>query len=465
MNNATRLDRKSLLGPSSFYKKALDIALPAMLQQLIMALVSLVDNFMVAGLGDTCMAAVNVSNQVNFIYFTIINTLSTAGGIYIAQYSGANDREGMKQAFRFNVIATGMASALYLVLCLSIPDRLLGMMLSGNAARADIIHEGSGFLRVVSFMWVGIGLSTSIAAALRVTGDTRAPLFISSAATLLNTFLSWLLIYGNLGAPRLEVMGAAVATDLARAVELALFLIYLKRKRPDFAFKVSTLFKIDPRVLKSIFSRSWMMIVSESTWVLTETVLTALFNGRGGAETVAGVASGFTIANIFFLAFIGIHTATAAIVGNTLGADRLDEARGQARWIKSGAVIMGLGLAAIEALSVLIIPVVFGNLSPSAQGITRQMVFTVSAFMPLWTLLNAQFAISRTGGDALMGFLVDVVVSLAVFLPLAFLLATYTALGPVALFAAVKSTDILKAIVAEIWLRKERWVRNLTNVS
>lgn len=452
------------LGPASFYKRALAIALPAMLQQLVMSLVSLVDNFMVAGLGDVSMAAVNVANQLNFIYFVVTNTLTMAGGIFIAQFKGSGDEAGMKHAFRFNVVATGAVSFLYLVLCQAVPEALLGGMLRGNAVGPAIVAEGAAYMRIVSLMWVFIGLSNSIGAALRVTGDSRTPLLFSVAGTLTNTFFNWILIYGNLGAPRLGVAGAAIATDIARGLEFALFAAFLARKRPAFAFRPLSLFRIDGKIFAAVLSRSWMMIFSEGTWVMTETVMSAIFNGRGGAEVVAGISAGFTIANIFFLAFTGIHTATGAIVGVTLGSDRLDEARDQARWIKSGAVVMGLALGAIEAVSVLIIPLVFGNLSSDARSITRLMVWAISAFMPLWTLLNAQFAISRSGGDALMGFMVDVIVSLVLFLPLLFSLALLTPIHPVALFICAKSTDAVKAAVAEWWLKKERWLKNLTGI-
>jgi putative MATE family efflux protein len=452
------------IGPPAFYRQALKIALPAMLQQLVMSLVSLVDNFMVAGLGDVNMAAVNVANQLNFIFFVLTNTLTMAGGIYIAQFKGSGDEAGMKHAFRFNVFATGLVSVIYLVLSQVMPEAMLGIMLRGNAVGPQIIAEGAAYLRIVSVTFVFIGFSTSVGAALRVTGDSKTPLLFSVAGTLTNTLLNWILIYGNLGAPKLGVAGAAIATDVARAVEFFFFLRFLVKKKPPFAFKALSFFKIDPKIFKGILSRSWMMIFSEGTWVLTETIMSAIFNGRGGAEVVAGIASSFTIANIFFLAFTGIHTATGAIVGVTLGADRLDEAREQARWIKSGAVIMGIALGCVEAVSVLIIPLVFGNLSAEARAITRSMVWALAVFMPLWTLLNAQFAVSRSGGDALMGFMVDVIVSLVLFLPLLFSLALLTPIHPVALFICAKSTDLVKTAVAEWWLKKERWLKNLTSI-
>ena len=98
------IGKKTLFGNFDFYKLCVSIAVPVMLQQLTMGMVSLIDNFMVAELGDIKMAAVNVSNQLNFIYLVILNTCYGAGGIYMAQNNGADNKEGMQQAFRFKVI-------------------------------------------------------------------------------------------------------------------------------------------------------------------------------------------------------------------------------------------------------------------------------------------------------------------------------------------------------------------------
>ncbi len=104
-----------------------------MLQTLITGLVSLVDNFMVAALGDAKMAGINVANQINFIYFVIINTVCMAGGIYLSQHRGAGDKDGMKQAFKFKLILALGISAVYTILCLVFAEPLIGMMLGGNS--------------------------------------------------------------------------------------------------------------------------------------------------------------------------------------------------------------------------------------------------------------------------------------------------------------------------------------------
>ncbi|MDR2020703.1 MAG: MATE family efflux transporter [Treponema sp.] len=454
---------KNKIGPLSFYREALSIALPVMLQQLIMSMVSLIDNFMVAGLGDISMASVNVANQLNFVFLVIINTVSSAGGIYLAQFNGAGDAKGMKHAYRFKVIFGLAAAALYFTLCRLIPDKMIAMMTMGNAAQEEIILTGSGYLRLTSFTLVPIAVAAAIGTSFREIGLPKIPLYISAAATLINTAGNWLLIYGNLGAPRLETSGAAAATIIARIFEVSAFLVYVHLRPAPFFVGFTGIHRINRRLIGTMLSKSGMLFLSEASWISSETIMTALYNGRGGAEVVAGMAAGWTIANIFFLIFGGIWTATAVIIGGTLGAGRLDEARRRAEWIKSGAVAAGVIIAAAGALaSTLLIPIVFSNLTVTARGISLGLIYVILAYLPLWSLLNAQFAISRSGGDTAMGMYADVSVNTLLFVPGAFILALCTSLEPVIMFAILKLSDIAKYLVARHFLKKERWIRNLT---
>jgi putative MATE family efflux protein len=447
----------------NFYREALAIALPVMLQQFIMSMVSLIDNFMVAGLGDISMASVNVTNQINFIYFVIINTICQAGGIYIAQFRGANDAEGMRQAFRFKIIFAFIAAALYFTLCWTIPHKMIGMMTMGNAQRNEIIRLGSDYIKLISWTLVPMAVSFSIGTSFREIARPKVPLFISIAATLINTAGNWILIYGNLGAPRLEVKGAAYATIIARVFELAVFLIYASKVKAPFYTGITKFFDIHWKFFIEILYKSGMIFISELSWVSSETIMTAMYNRRGGAEVVAGMAAGFTIANIFFLLFGGIWTASGVLVGGALGAGKLDEARNRAAWLKSGAVAAGVIIALFGAVfSSIIVPVVFSNLSAAARFNCIGLVYVILAFLPLWGFLNLQFAISRAGGDAATGMYTDLIVNTFLVVPGALLLSYFTSLPPVPMFALIKLSDIVKMLIARHFLKKERWVRNLT---
>ena len=396
--------RRPLFGPASFYREVLAVALPVMAQQAIQSLVSLIDNFMVAALGDAKMAGVNVANQVNFVYFVIMLTISNAGGIYMSQYRGAKDEEGMRQAFRFKAIATMAVSAVYFITCQLMPGALITMMTMGNASQAEIVANGAEYLRLVSWTFVPMGLSHAVGSAFREIGRPGAPLLISVAATLLNTFFNWVLIYGNLGAPRLEIAGAAMATNIARGFEVVAFVVYARRSRVPFFVPLRSLFNVRWKLFREILGKSSLLVFSETSWVVSETVTTALYNGRGGAEVVAGMSAGWAIANIFFLIFTGIQISMGVVVGSLLGADKLDEARLKARWIMSGAVVGGAVLSVVQVATIAAVPLIFMNLTREATMVTGRLLLVISAYLPLWSLLNAQFAVSRAGGDTMMGF-------------------------------------------------------------
>jgi len=448
-------------GTAAFYKRALAIAVPVMAQLLIQNFVSLIDNFMVAGLGDIKMAGVNTAGMIIFPFLILVNSVCSAGGIFMSQFSGAKDREGMQQSLRFKLLVTGIAGILFTVIGLIAPRGLFAVMLTVNKDAELIIDQAVRYARAVACSGVLLVFSQAIASSLREIEIVRPPLVISIIATLVNTFFNWVFIYGNLGAPRLEVEGAGIATVIARLVELVLFIGYLTVKKPPFLFNILKLFKIKIRLFALIIRKSAMILYSELAWAVSETVSTALYNTRGGAEVVSGMAAGFAIANLFFICFSGIVTASSVILGQDLGAGRLNEAKRYKNWILSGSTVFGVIFMFIGFFTVLLIPFVFKNLSAHSQAIARGLIITAAAYLPLWAYLNGQYAISRTGGDTTMGVICDTVANV-LFVGGMFLLVGFTALGPVAMYAIVKLSDFAKAGIAYFWLKKERWLVNLT---
>ena len=454
---------KKHFGTLAFYKGALAIAVPVMLQALLQNLVSLIDNFMVAGLGDVKMSGVNVANQIIFVFFVALNTLVSAGGIFMSQFNGAKDAEGMRQTFKFKLYSSLALALTVGALTLAIPEVLLGLLLNTNTQAAPIIAQGKIYFFWIAFTFIPIAISMAIGSSLREIGKVKPPLIISVASTLVNTFFNWVFIYGNLGAPRLEVAGAAIATIIARVVELAVYVIYIRKTKPAFYTRAREILRVRFELFFAILRKGGIIFLSEMSWVLTETVMAAVYNGRGGAEIVAGMSAAWAIANVFMLIFGGVHTSINVIVGSTLGRNELDKAREEARWLRGGSFIAGFAIAFVEVFSVFLIPLVFGNLSTDARAVARTMLWVISCYMPIWTYLNSQFATARAGGDAIMGAWVDISINLTMFLPGIILLALYTNLGPIWIYAIVKLTDPIKVGIAHWQLGTERWLKNLAS--
>ena len=448
--------------PGRFYRSALTIAVPIMLQQLIQNMVSLIDNFMVSGLGDISMSGVNVAGQILFIFMVFVNTICMSGGIFMTQFFGAKDSEGMKQAFRFKLL-TGLAAVVpYFLVCVVFPRKLLSFMLIGNTQAEQILDEAVKYIRLMFWMGVPMTISMCIASSLRDMGRVRIPLVVTIIATLTNTIFNWILIYGHLGFPRLGVEGAAIATVIARSVEFIIFIVIYARIRPDFAFNPLKFFHINRKLFCEILKKGALVLFCEMVWVSSETVTTAIYNGRGGADVVSGMASSFAIANLFFIAFGGIYNATAVIIGKTLGSGELEKAREQKTWLLSGAAVFGTIMMAFGFATTFLVPVVFGRLSASAISICRSMVILMSFFMPVWVYMNSQQAIARAGGDTAMGAYTDAAITIFVMIPLVLCLGILTKISPVKLILCVKLLDLVKLVVFHIWQKKERWLKNLT---
>lgn len=451
-----------LFGSAEFYKKALLIAIPVMLQQLIQSLVSLIDNFMVSGLGDVSMSGVNVAGQVLFVFMIFVNTICMSGGIFLTQFYGAKDEKGMQQAFRFKLVLGLAAFIPYSFVCIVFPRQVLSLMLIGNTQAEQILAEAVRYIRIMFFMGPMMTVSVCIASSMRDMGNVRFPLAVTVVATLTNTLFNWILIYGHLGFPALGVEGAAIATVIARTLEFVIFITAYIIRRPEFAVRLKDIGKIDRSLFREILKKGALMLFCEMVWVLSETVTTAIYNGRGGADVVSGMSSSFAIANLFFVAFGGIYNATGVVLGKTLGRGDLDEARKEKRWLLSGAAVFGFFMVGFALATTLFIPVVFGRLSVSAISICRRMVIMMAVFTPVWVYMNAQQAVARAGGDTKMGAYTDAMITIFVMLPLLFGLGFLTDIGPVELYLCIKLIDLAKVVIFHFWLKKERWLRNLT---
>lgn len=453
---------KKLFGDKKFYISTLMLALPVIAQNLVENLVNLIDNFMVSGLGDLKMSGTSVAGQIIFVFMILVNAVCISGGIFLTQYHGANDSKGIKQAISFKTIVSLVLLLVYLIACLLFPRQVLSLMLIGNNQKEAIIVEGIKYMRVMSLAGLPMVVCYICASSLKEIGYVKQPLYVSFIAALINMFFNYGLIYGNLGMPRLEVVGAAIATVIARISEALIFLYIIKKSDAPIKTTFKELFNIDHELFVNIFKRGARIMASEAIWVLTETVTTAVYNGKGGADVVSGMSSSFTIANLYFTAFAGVNVATGVILGKLLGEGKLEEARQKRVWLSSGSLIFSLFVTLLGISTTFLVPIIYSNLSLSAQLICERMVFYMALFMPVWIVFNVQLAIARAGGDANMAFILDGLVNIIVTVPLVFFLANGTSLGPVGIYIISRFVDVAKVVACYFWLKRETWLVNLT---
>ena len=456
-----REHKNRYFGSRNFYKSAILIGVPVMVQALLQSLVSLIDSFMVAGLGDVKMAGVNISGQILYIFMVLQTAVCTSGGIYMTQYFGARNKKGMQQSFAFKVVVSFSMIFLYFLVTLVFNRKILSLMVIGNSQAEMILDQGQEYMFLMGFVGIQMVISYIIASSYREIGKVKAPLIITVFAAVTNTFLNWVFIYGNLGMPRLEIRGAAYATIIARTVEMLLFVIYTMIDKPDF-ISLSVFRNIDWKLLGAILKKGFLLIISQLLWVGSESITTAIYNGRGGADVVSGMAASFSIANLFFISFTGINTATSVIIGKSLGAGELEQAKKEKTWMLSAALVFGIVMTFVGFATTALVPIVYRQLSFASQGICRSMLFVISILMPVWIYVNTQLSITKAGGDTKVCMLVDGIVSIIV-IPYLLLLAHYTTFSPMTMYLLVKMLDFGKVAIAQYELKREKWVVNLSD--
>ena len=206
----------------------------------------------------------------------------------MSQYYGAGDKRGMRQALSFKAVLAAAAIVLYLLVCMVFPRQVLSLMVVGNS-QADAIGRGREVHVPHGFNGIPMAISTICSSSLREIGRVRTPLYISVIATLVNTFFNWVLIYGNLGAPRLEVQGAAIATIIARLTEMTMFLIFIAVKRPPFSATPKELVSVDFPLFFRMLKKGSMVLGSEMLWVISENDHDSRFTMARAARTSSPV--------------------------------------------------------------------------------------------------------------------------------------------------------------------------------
>lgn len=323
--------REKFIGEKSFYKMVLMIAVPIMVQNGITNFVSLLDNIMVGQIGTEPMTGVAIVNQLIFVYNLCIFGGVSGAGIFTAQYFGQKDDKGVADTFRFKlwlaVILTGIAVLVFLFF----GDPLIQMYLKGSQDGGDtgaVLAYGKDYLAIMlvglpPFMLVQVYAST-----LRECGRTVIPMKAGIAAVCVNMVFNYLLIYGKFGFPELGVAGAAIATVMSRYTEAVIVIGWTHRHKEinTFIIGLYRTMKIPRQLTRRILIKGTPLLLNETFWAAGTALLLQCYSIRG-MNVVAGMNISNTISNLFNVVFIALGDSVAIVVGQLLGAGKMEEAK------------------------------------------------------------------------------------------------------------------------------------------
>lgn len=447
---------KKFIANRVFYKHVLALAVPLMIQQLVTSSLNLVDNLMIGQLGDAALGGVAASNRFFIIgLFSVMGVLSAAA-VFIAQYFGAKDEDNMKEAFRFSIVSALGISMMFFALATFFPEKIIGFF----TADKDILIAGVQYMSIVGIAMIPQALSGSMASAMRAVGETKIPLYIGIFAVFTNAVLNYLLIFGHLGLPELGIQGAAIATVIARLVELSLLLMVMKNRAFHFTTRIADLLVISKRNIKKISVKALPLMTNELFWSFGMATLFKFYATRGG-EVISGISIAGTTADLFFVLFGGMAVATTIVISQPLGANDLDTARKNGYYMlgfsTSLAVLFGMAMFATSY----VVPQ-FYNVSVESQHIAATILRIQSVMFWIYMSTAQSYFILRAGGDMKSTLMMDAGFMWFVNIPIVGLVAYLTGVNIYVLFIVGQSTDFIKLTLAYRLIKKERWLNNLT---
>jgi putative MATE family efflux protein len=450
---------KEWIGDRAFYHRLFAISLPLVLQQLLTASIQIVDNIMVGQLGETAIGAVGVVNQLFFVVIITSFGVMSGSTIYMAQYFGAKNKEKLQQTFHFTLLAAMAVAVVSFVMFTLFGERLVGLFTTNPVTTTHALD----YIAIIRFGLFAFAISIAISSSLRVVGITKPILWISVVTIVLNTVLNAILIFGLLGFAAYGVIGAAVATLIARVIEALLSLWYLMRRQSIFTFQLSRLLAIEFQLVKAVVIIGLPLLLNEFLWSLGQTTYLYAYATRGDAALAAMNVTN-SISQITFVMFQAIGTAAAVFVGNKLGENDLAGAMGNAKKL----ILIATALAIAVGLVQFMISFVVLDLYSVDQVTKLAAQFNIrvnAAFVPLYTMNVTMFFIIRSGGDTLGTFLMDSGFMWVVAVPVALGLAFLTALPITWMFLIIQGTEFFKVLFAYTRFNQKRWVKNLADTA
>lgn len=455
---------KKYIGDKRFYRMLLMVALPIIIQNGITNFVSLIDNIMIGSIGTEQMTGVSIVNQLFLVFNISIFGLVSGAGIFGAQYYGKGDEEGIRYTFRFKMIACVVFSVIAMVVFWFCGEGLISLFLHEGSENIDLqetLYYGKQYLMIMLIQFIPNAITQAYASTLRERGQTVVPMVGGVVAVIVNVCLNTVLIFGMLGFPKLGVAGAAIATCIAKTMETIIVVVWthVHKKQNEFICGAYRSLYIPGKLIGQIIVKGTPLMVNEAMWSVGMTFLVQIYSTRGAAVvTSQNIAN--TLMNFFNVVFISIGSAISIIIGQLLGAGKMDEAVDSNRKLTFAAVVSSamLGLVVIGVAPYF--PLIY-NTTDEVRDLATAFLQISGLFIPLWAFVNSAYFTLRTGGKTFVTFLFDSVFVWVVTIPTAYCLTHFTGLGIVVVYFACQALDIIKATVGFILLKTKIWVVNI----
>ena len=438
----------------SLRKEIVRLAFPIALQQFMTALVGACDAIMLGKLSQDAMSAVSLATQVTFVFNLFMFAFMAGENMFVAQYYGKGDYTGISQVFSLVTKICGCIAVVFLAGTLFFPEQLMRILTNEET----LIVLGSEYLRVIGISYVSSGIAQTFLAIMKNCGAVNMSTLINGVMVILNIALNAVFIFGLSGFPKMGIKGAALATVLATVVQFLWSVGYVLCRIRAVKFSLRS-------CEKKLFGRFWQktvpLLINNLAWGIGFSMYSVIM-GHLGTDAVAANGIANISKNLVVCFCLGLGNAGSIIVGNRLGADRLQEAKEVGETLTKTAIIAGIvsGLVLI-ALSPFITKMV--DLTPTARGYLQKMLLICSYYIAGKSVNCMTIGgIFAAGGDSKFGMLCDSVTLWCITVPLGCICAFILKLPVMVVYFVLNLDEIIKLPVVYKHYKKYKWIKNLT---
>ena len=440
------------MSEKSFLQDVLRISIPVALQSMMQSSFSMVDQIMVGQLGDKSVAAVEIAGKPSFIYAFVIGAISTITGIMISQYIGNKNREAEEKSICVNFLVMILTGLTFL----SVFGLFRNPFVEMFTEEEQVIAEGSTYLGIISWTFIPLGICSILGTALRCRDKSTWPLYIGIFSALLNTGLNYCLIFGNFGAPRLGIAGAAYASVISQAAGALISILCFYRLYGRIRISLS--------LGKAGYSQYFMMllpiVLNEFFWSVGQSVYTYVY-GHMGTNELAGMSLTGAVQGLTMGALSGLSQAAGILIGKRLGCKEYDAA------YEDSKKLCGLGVAGSLVFTLLLIlirnPYVqMFNVSGDVRGIGADILAAFAILMPVKVqnmILGG--GIIRSGGKTKYVMMIDMMGTWLIGVPLALLTGLYFKIPVIWVYFVLSQEELVRLIISVFMFRSRKWMHTL----
>ena len=441
----------------TFYRNFFSIYIALVLQNVVTLSVNLADNMMLGAYSETSLAGVAAVNQIQFVYQQFLLALGDGLVIFCSQYWGKRQTAPMKK-----IAATAMHAGLLIAIALFVLVSLFSRQAVGIfTTDGPIIGEGVRYLRIIRFTYLFFAVTQLLLAALRSAETVRIAFQLSILTFFINCGINYVLIFGNFGAPRMGVRGAAVGTLIARMIECAELIAYIAKKDKNLNLKLKDYLQFDRVLAKDYFKVTAPMLFVQGLWGVN-TALQTVILGHMKATAIAANSVASTLFLMVKSTAVGASSAASVIIGKTIGTGDIARVKEYSGRLQKMFIVIGV-LSGIFLFFIRIPVLGLYDLQPATKEMANAFLIILSVVcVGMSYQMPTNNGIIRGGGNAMFVVKMDLVSIWMIVLPLSFIMAFVVKASPIVVVCCLNADQIFKCVPAFLESHYGNWIRKLT---